>query len=91
MLFMTLMVPLILLVTFSGALVSSCYRAGDDGCCFICMNVKLKNVQLEEAQAELERLFGADGLAGQFTGQAIHEFQLGPLLGQVPLEKSTMQ
>jgi hypothetical protein len=82
MLFMTLMVPLILSITFlqarwtRGAIEQAMSVAVSSA-----MDIKLKNVQLEEAQAELQRIFGPDGLAGQYTGRVVDGYRLGPLLG----------
>jgi len=45
------------------------------------MDVNRKNVQLAEARAELERLFGDGGLSGRQSGQTIGKYALGPLLG----------
>ena len=83
MLFMTLMVPLILSITFIQARwTREATKRAMSVAVSSAMDVKLKNVQLEEAQAELQRIFGPDGLVGQYTGRLVDGYRLGPLLGR---------
>ena len=81
--FMTLMVPLVLLVTHFQARWSR--QAVEDAMATAvnaALDVSLKNVQIEEAQAELDRIFGNNGLPGRMTGQTLGQYRLGPLLGR---------
>jgi len=81
--FMILMVPLVLFVTTMQAHWSR--RSIEDAmgsAVNAVLDVKRKNVQLEEAQAELDRIFGAGGLSGRLTGEGMGRFRLGPLLGR---------
>ena len=83
MLFMTLMVPMVLLVTFAQATWSrDAVENAMGSVASAVMDINLKKVQLEEAQAELERIFGDEGLSGRLTGQSISDYRLGPLLGR---------
>ncbi len=81
--FMTLMVPLVLLVTlFQARWGRGAVEDAMSSAVSAVMDINLKNVQLEEAQAELARVFGDDGLAGRLTGQDVGAYRLGPLLGR---------
>ena len=83
MLFMALMVPLVLFVTFLQARWSRRVMESAMGSAVSAlMDINLKKVQLEEAQAEIDRIFGNDGLNGRHTGAQIEEYRLGPLLGR---------
>ncbi len=83
MLFMTLMVPLVLMVTLIQAGWSrSAVELAMSTSVSSALDIKLKNVQLEEAQAELDRVFADGGLAGLHTGSKVSRFRLGPLLGR---------
>ena len=83
MLFMALMVPLVLSVTFLQARWSRQVMESAMGSAVSAlMDINLKKVQLEEAQAEIDRIFGNDGLNGRHTGAQIEEYRLGPLLGR---------
>ena len=83
MAFMTLMVPMVLLVTlFQARWSSQAIEEAMGSAVTAAMDVNLKKVQLEEAQAELERIFGAGGLPGRLTGESIGGYRLGPLLGR---------
>ena len=81
--FMTLMVPLVLLVTlFQARWGRGAVEDAMSSVVTAVMDINLKNVQLEEAQAELARVFGEDGLAGRLTGKDVGAYRLGPLLGR---------
>ena len=81
-LFMLLMVPMVLLVTLLQAHWSRrAISVAMESAISAVMDVNRKNVQLAEAQAELERLFGDGGLMGRLSGQTVGKYALGPLLG----------
>ncbi|MEE2751681.1 MAG: protein kinase [Myxococcota bacterium] len=81
--FMTLMVPVVLFVTlmqatWSGRAVQSALQTAVESA----VEANRKGVQFEEAQAELDRIFAAGGIQGQYSGENIGVYRLGPLLGR---------
>ncbi|MBJ93973.1 MAG: hypothetical protein CMP23_05785 [Rickettsiales bacterium] len=82
-LFMTVMVPLVLLVTMMQAYwarqgVESALETAVEST----MEASRRAVQLEEAQAELERIAAAGGMLGHMSGRTVGAYKLGPLLGR---------
>jgi hypothetical protein len=81
--FMTVMVPLVLLVTLMQARWS---REAVEGALETAvestMEASRRGVQLEEAQAELDRIAAAGGILGQMSGRTVGWYKLGPLLGR---------
>jgi len=82
-LFMTIMVPLVLLVTMTQAHwsrqgVERALEAAVEST----MEASRRAVQLEEAQAELDRIAAAGGMLGHMSGRTIGAYKLGPLLGR---------
>ena len=83
LMFMTFMVPLVLLVTlmqarWSREAVESALETAVEST----MEASRRGVQLEEAQAELERIAAAGGALGHMSGRSVGSYKLGPLLGR---------
>jgi len=81
--FMTAMVPLVLFVTLMQARWS---RDAVEGALQTAvastMEASRRGVQLEEAQAELDRIAAAGGVLGPMSGHSVGSYKLGPLLGR---------
>ena len=89
--FMTLMVPLVLLVTlFQARWGRGAVEEAMSSVVSAVMDINLKNVQLEEAQAELARVFGEGGLSGRLTGEDVGAYRLGRSWDAVLLVKCMM-
>ncbi len=82
-LFMTVMVPLVLLVTLMQAHWSrGAVERALESAVEAAMEASRRGVQLEEAQAELDRIAAAGGVLGHMSGRTVGHYKLGPLLGR---------
>ena len=82
-LFMVTMVPLVLSMTLLQARWSrNAVSSALDKAISSTMEASRRRVQLEEAQAELDRIAATGGMLGRLSGQTVGWYRLGPLLGK---------
>ncbi|MEE2788970.1 MAG: serine/threonine-protein kinase [Myxococcota bacterium] len=82
-LFMAVMVPVVLMVTLLQARMSrDAVQSALESAVESTMEAGRREVQLQEAQDELARLFASEGLRGRMSGEYVEEYRLGHLLGR---------